>query len=235
MPSSTAKKFFLQTLLVKDNISCMIPKEKADLLELLYRHSFKRSETPITLASGQQSHFYILKDGSLTSSGMELIGHLVYRAIKDLEASAIGGLAMGAVFIALPTAMVARKEGKELDVFLVRKELKGHGIPRLIEGPVKAGDKVVIVDDVMTTGGSVLKAIRVAKDSGLIVIKVVVLVDRQAGGREAVEGLGVPVEAIFTIDDFLRLDNEKQRKDKATPRERAVSRQSRKSNAVVQG
>ncbi|HHT9120652.1 MAG TPA: orotate phosphoribosyltransferase [Candidatus Hypogeohydataceae bacterium YC41] len=182
----------------------------AELLRLLYELSFRESGTPITLASGRKSNYYICKDAQLSSKGMGLVGDIVYEKIKELNVHAVGGLETGAVFIAFPTAMVARTKGKELNVFVVRKELKGHGIPKKIEGKVEKGDKVVVVDDVMTSGESVLKAINAAKEFGLDVVKVIVLVDRQEGGKEVIEETGIPIEAIFTMEEILQLHDERQ-------------------------
>ncbi|MDY6862629.1 MAG: phosphoribosyltransferase family protein, partial [Thermodesulfobacteriota bacterium] len=125
------------------------------------------------------------------------------QAVCMLPISAIGGPTLGVDPIAYATAFLSTKIGKPLNAFVVRKESKRHGRGKWIEGGVKAGDRVAIVDDVITTGKSTIKAIRHSRSDDLKVIKVVVLVDRGEGGKENIEKEGLEVESIFTIKDFL--------------------------------
>lgn len=196
------------------------------LLDLLFALSFKHTDKPVfTLSSGRESACYIECQMALnTGRGMELVGQRVYQLIEPLGADAIGGLMSGADAIAYPTAMTAHNKGKNLNVFRVRKTPKEHGMGKTIEGPVKRGDRVVIVDDVVTTGDSTLKAIKAAQEAGLTILKVIILVDRRAGGKEKIEDTGISTEAIFTIDDFSKLQHEKQTENKRTPKERVISR-----------
>lgn len=134
-----------------------------------------------------------------------MIGHLFYDKVKALRIHAIGGLTLGADPIAFATAMVSGMQDDAINAFVVRKKAKEHGLMKWIEGNVHEGDKVVIVDDVVTTGQSTLEAIDRAVESHLSVIKAIALVDRKEGGRENIEKKGIPFESIFTRDDLMEL------------------------------
>ncbi|MDO8095020.1 MAG: phosphoribosyltransferase family protein, partial [Candidatus Brocadiales bacterium] len=125
--------------------------------------------------------------------------------VKPLHINAIGGLTLGADPIAFATAMVSGMKDDTINAFVVRKKAKEHGMMKWIEGNVREGDKVVVVDDVVTTGQSTIEAIDRARESNLNIIKAIALVDRQEGGRENIEMKGVPVESIFTRDDLMNL------------------------------
>jgi len=174
------------------------------LMELLRELSY--AEREVVLASGQRSNFYIdCKQTALTAEGHFLIGLLVHELLlrESPEVRAVGGLTMGADPIASAVATYSFAVGKPLDAFYVRKEPKGHGTQAWIEGDrrVPPGTKVAIVEDVCTTGGSSMKAIERARIHGLDVRRVVALVDRQEGGRAAVE-TEAPFSALFTREDF---------------------------------
>ncbi len=178
--------------------------ERARLLELLKRLSYERRE--VILASGKPSDFYIdCKQTVLTAEGHFLVGTLICDLVENLapEVRAIGGLTMGADPIASATATVSWHLGRPLDAFYVRKEPKGHGTQKWLEGDktVRPGTPVAIVEDVCTTGGSTLKAIERARLHGLEVRRVIALVDREEGGREAVEAV-VPFSSLFKKSDF---------------------------------
>ncbi len=178
-----------------------------ELVKMLYAKSFMYSkESVYKLASGRQSHFYVnCRPTTLHPKGMFLVGHLVFDAVKDLDIQGVGGLTFGADPVAMATAFVSYLEGKSLKAFSIRKEQKGHGIIKWVEGDMKQGERVVIVEDVVTTGGSTIKAIERARSEGLDVVKAVVLVDRQEGGLDAVKAHVASVEAIITIEDLMRL------------------------------
>lgn len=198
---------------------------KKRLLKLLYELSFKYSEEPIfNLAyKKEKSNYYIdAKKTTLSPEGMVLLGHIIYNMIADLEVDGIGGLTFGADPMAIGAAVIANSKGKRIKAFSVRQELKDHGTKQWIEGIVEPDDKVVIVDDVVTTGTSTLHAVEIAREAGLNVIKVIVLVDRQEGGRERIEEKGIDVEALFTKDDLIGLYNE--RRNKEIDSRRSVSR-----------
>ncbi|MBU6390971.1 MAG: orotate phosphoribosyltransferase [Planctomycetes bacterium] len=182
-------------------------KAEKRLLEILLKKSFKYSEEPIfKLVSGRMSNYYInCKTTTLDPEAMLLIGHLFYNKVKPLHINAIGGLTLGADPIAFATAMVSGMQDNAINAFVVRKKAKEHGMMKWIEGNVKEGDKVVIVDDVVTTGQSTIEAIDRARESNLSVAKAIALVDRQEGGRENIEKRNVPFESIFTRDDLIKL------------------------------
>lgn len=174
------------------------------LLELLRTLSY--AEREVVLASGLRSSFYIdCKQTTLTAEGHFLVGLLVHELVGRVapEARAIGGLTMGADPIASAVATYSFLAGKPLDAFYVRKEPKGHGTQAWIEGDktVVPGTPVVVVEDVCTTGGSSLKAVERARIHHLDVRHVVALVDRQEGGRDAVER-EVAFSSLFTRADF---------------------------------
>ena len=185
-------------------------KAKKRLLEILLEKSFQYSEKPIfKLASGKTSNYYInCKGTTLDAEAMNLIGHIFYNKIKTLRVNAIGGLTQGADPIAVATAMISGIIDDPINAFVVRKKAKEHGLKKLIEGDIHEGDKVVIVDDVITTGQSTIEAIENAKKEKLNIIKVIVLIDRQEGGRENIERQGVPFESVFTKDDLIKLYKE---------------------------
>ena len=165
---------------------------------------FQNEKEIFKLSSGKFSKYYIdCKNVIYNGYAMELVGALFYQAVYTLPISAIGGLTLGADPIAYATAFFSNRMGKKLNAFVVRKEPKTHGREKWIEGDVKAGDKVVIVDDVITTGESTIKAIKLSQRGGLNIIKVIVLIDRQEGGKENIEKEGLEVESIFTLKDFL--------------------------------
>ncbi|MDX9788668.1 MAG: orotate phosphoribosyltransferase [Desulfobacterales bacterium] len=178
---------------------------KQELLDLLCRKSFKFSEKPVfKLVSGRMSRFYVnCKPTAMDPRGMFLIGHLVFSAIKDLEVAGVGGLTFGADPVAMATAFVSGLEHKPIKAFSIRKAQKDHGIARWIEGDLAPGQKVVVIDDVATTGGSTIKAIERAQSEGLEVVRAVVLVDRQEGGLGHIQAHVPDVRAIITRDELI--------------------------------
>ena len=179
---------------------------KQELIELLCKKSFKYSEKPaFKLVSGKMSSFYVnCKPTTLSARGMFLVGHLIFEDIKDLDITGIGGLTFGADPIAVATAFASELKGKPINAFSIRKTQKDHGIVKWMEGDIKPGESVVIIDDVATTGGSTIKAIERACSEGLDVVKAVILVDRQEGGLENI-GQHVPdVSAIISRDELMK-------------------------------
>jgi orotate phosphoribosyltransferase len=155
------------------------------------------------LASGKESDIYVdLRKVTLNPRGAKLIGDLITDIIKERGVDAIGGLTMGADPIALATSMQALEAGVHINAFVVRKEKKAHGTMGWIEGPIEPGHKAVVVEDVITTGSSAIKAIERLKESGVNVDMVVAVLDRNEGGREAIEALGYPVQALLTREDL---------------------------------
>jgi len=177
------------------------------LLELLDERAFRVNEVePFTLASGRKSPYYIdCKAVTLDPEGLNLIGALVYELLKPAEVSAVGGLTLGADPVALATAMHSATRHQRLRAFIVRKEPKTHGTRRWIEGELPAGTRVAIVDDVVTSGGSIITAAERARDAGLVPVLAVAVVDREEGAAAAIESIGVPFRAVVTRCDLLAL------------------------------
>jgi len=177
------------------------------LLHLIYHKSFRHEATPVfKLASGRTSRYYIdCKKVTLDPEGATLIGRIIFDRVKSLHPQGIGGLTLGADPIALAVALTSHAKGQPIPAFIIRKEPKGHGTEAWIEGGLPKGSGVVVVEDVVTTGESAKKAIERLKAHGCKILKVVALVDRQEGGREAIEADGHPLESLFTVDDFLTL------------------------------
>src|SRR5262249_48213139 len=150
------------------------------LLALLVKHSYRYDPTgSFLLASGKRSSYYVdCRATTMRSEAFDLVGAVVGAQLpRDVEA--LGGLTLGADPIAPATASYCTGHGRPLAYFIVRKEAKGHGLGKRIEGPVRAGTKVAVIDDVVTTGSSTVEAIMRCKEAGLILAAVVVLVDRQ--------------------------------------------------------
>ena len=182
---------------------------KQKLIEILREKSFKYSSRPTyRLVSGRMSRFYVnCKPTTLNPKGMFLVGHLVFDSIKDLRVDGIGGLTFGADPIAVATAFVSELKQQPVSAFSIRKTQKGHGIIKWVEGDIHSGQRVVVIDDVATTGGSTIKAIERARSEGLDVVKAVILVDRQEGGLENIRKHVEDVAAIITRDELIEPQN----------------------------
>jgi orotate phosphoribosyltransferase len=183
---------------------------KSKLLALLREKSVAHGD--FTLASGAKSTYYIdCRLTTLDPQGAWLVGQVMHSLIQSeaaargLRIDAVGGLTMGADPIALSTAMYSfySKDPQAFGSFVVRKAPKAHGRTKLIEGNFKAGDAVVVLDDVVTRGDSTITAINAVINEGGKVAFVAVLVDRQQGGREKIESLGYRVLSAFQRDDLL--------------------------------
>lgn len=177
------------------------------LVRLIHDKAFKYNEEPVfKLVSGRMSNYYFnCKTVTLHPEGMYLIGNIVFDMIRDSGARGIGGLTLGADPIADAVAYTSFVRNSPVEAFVIRKTAKAHGTMQWIEGNMAAGDKVAIVDDVITTGKSTIEALTKAKDAGLDIVKVIALVDRQEGGRENIEATGHTVEAIITREEVMRL------------------------------
>jgi orotate phosphoribosyltransferase len=179
--------------------------DRERLKEIIIELSYEKRN--VVLASGRTSDFYF--DGKQTTlhpEGGYLTGKLFFEAIRDVEGvEGVGGLTLGADPIATATSVVSFLEGKPIPGFIIRKEPKGHGTGAWLEGRknLKPGARVVIVEDVVTSGGSSLKAISRAEEEGLTVLGVVTLVDREEGGRENIEKQGYWLKSIFTKAEIL--------------------------------
>lgn len=194
---------------------------KKRLMDIVISRTFRFSKEPsFQLASGRRSSFYFnCKPTTLNAEGMYLTGNLLYGMIKEergWSVKGVGGLTLGADPIACAVAYTAYTQGEPFEAFVVRKEPKKHGTMQWIEGAVQKGDKVLIVEDVLTTGDSSKKAIERARESGLLVAGVLALIDRQEGGREAIEAMGLPFRALFTKEEILKAFQTKTESGKDT-------------------
>jgi len=162
------------------------------LIEMILERSFQiRDHPPFKLTSGKLSKYYInCKTVTLSPEGKHLIGNIFFDKIHEIHnvrIDAVGGLITGACPIVDAISMVSYEKGRPIKAFYVREERKGHGTGRKVEGDIHKGDRVIIVDDVITTGRSTIKAIEDAKEENLEVLGAIVLVDREEGGREEIE------------------------------------------------
>ena len=178
---------------------------KAELIDMLCRKSFKYSKEPIyKLVSGRMSQFYVnCKPVTLCARGMFLAGHLLYEEIKDDDVTGVGGLTFGADPLAVATAFASELKSKPINAFSIRKTRKDHGMIRWIEGDVQPDERVAIIDDVATTGGSTIKAIERARSEGLEVVRAVIFVDRQEGGLENIRQHVPNVTSVITRDELV--------------------------------
>jgi orotate phosphoribosyltransferase len=177
---------------------------RARLVEMLAARSARRGQ--FTLASGRQSTLYI--DARLTTmspDGLALIGPtaLVVIARAGWEPNAVGGLTLGADPVSYAIAYASAATPRPVRAFTVRKEAKAHGTGRLIEGPYREGDRVVVIEDVITTGGSAIRAIEAIRAAGGTPIGVLAVVDREEGGRESIEAQGLRVESLATAGEIV--------------------------------
>jgi orotate phosphoribosyltransferase len=175
--------------------------DRQRLIELFRQHALKFGD--FTLASGKKSTYYL--DGrliTLHAEGLRLISDGVLETLVDIDFTAVGGMSRGADPIVGGVLAVAGQRGRPLVGFLVRKEAKEHGTKRAVEGPVEPGSTVVIVEDVITTGGSALDAIDRVKELGCRVACVVGVCDRLQGGAEAFAARDVPFQSLLTIRDL---------------------------------
>ena len=155
------------------------------------------------LRSGAHSSFYLdCRQVTLDSEGAYLVASLMLAKIEGLAVQAVGGPALGAVPIVGAVCALAHAQGRHLSGFFVRKEAKDHGMGNLVEGSVSEGTRVVMVEDTVTTGGEMLRAIDAVRRCGCEIALALWIVDRGAGALHAVREQGIPAEALFTLDDL---------------------------------
>ncbi|HPJ96484.1 MAG TPA: orotate phosphoribosyltransferase [Syntrophales bacterium] len=178
---------------------------KLRLIEIVLEKSFQyRDNPPFTLASGKQSNYYFnCKPTTLDPEGMNLIGKVLFRMLKDAPITAAGGLTLGADPIANALAVISFQEGKPIKSFTVRKETKDHGTKSKIEGTLQKGERIVVLDDVITTGGSTITAIEAVREAGLVIDRVVAFIDREEGGRENILKYVDRVDAVLTRTEVM--------------------------------
>jgi len=181
-------------------------EKRSRLIEIIRDVSLTSGEG-ITLASGRTSTFYFnMKPTMMSAEGAHLIASLVLDNVRDIDADLIGGLEMGAVPLAASVAAVSQAVDRPLNAFFVRKAAKDHGTQSLIEGLPKddtmAGKRVIIIEDVTTTGGSSIKAAEVLRSQGAEILRVVTIVDREEGAFDAFAAEGLELSPILRASDF---------------------------------
>lgn len=180
---------------------------RARLADIIAKRSFGRGE--ITLASGRKSDFYFnLKPTMMDPEGAALLAELTFESLKDYALDYVGGLEMGAVPLAGAIAQLSWMRGHPIAAFFVRKKPKEHGARLAVEGLAKGetlqGKRVVIVEDVTTTGGSAIKAADAVRDAGGEVALVITMVDREEGATETFRDAGIPFRSLYKASEFLR-------------------------------
>ena len=183
-----------------------IRQVKERLIEIVLERSFQYSEDPpFTLVSGRKSNYYFnCKPTTLDPEAMNLIGELLFAMLAETDVTAAGGLTLGADPIANALSVISFQKGKPIRSFVVRRDAKDHGTKRSIEGNVQPGDRVVILDDVITTGGSTIAAILRAREAGLAIDRVIALIDREEeNGRENIAAHVARVEAVLTRTEIM--------------------------------
>lgn len=171
------------------------------LMELIRERALQFGD--FTLVSGKKSTYYLDgKQVTLSAEGLLQISYGLLDLLQDVDYTGFGGMSIGADPVVGGVLTAAATQGKELQGFMVRKEAKGHGTKKYVEGPVKPGDHVVIVDDVVTTGGSAIQSVDRVEEFGCKVVHAVGIVDRLQGGRAAFEARGIPFSVLLTVEDF---------------------------------
>jgi len=172
---------------------------KEELLELIKKWGYRKGD--FTLSSGKKSEHYVnCKPIILTGRGLTLTSLLM---LKEVETSVVAGLTLGADPLVCGVSLVSALDGRLVNALIIRKEPKGYGTASQIEGqlPVK-GSKITVLEDVVTTGGSSIKAVNVLRDQGYVVDRVVSIVDRQEGGKDAMIEANLELRSLFTIEDL---------------------------------
>ena len=179
---------------------------KARLAAVLFEKSYLAGD--FTLTSGRKSDYYFdCRQSSLNPEGAHLIGLIFFHMLRDMDVKAVAGMTMGADPLVTATSLAAFAEGRPLPALIVRKTPKGHGTGRSVEGlaNVSQGDRVVMLEDVVSTGGSVVKACELVKEAGLVPVCVFCILNREEGAAETIEAAGYPLRSIFTRNELLAL------------------------------
>jgi orotate phosphoribosyltransferase len=175
-------------------------EQRQVLLHLLAERAYRHGS--FTLASGRTSNHYVnCKPVSLSGQGLALLSAQMLELV-EAEAAAVAGLTLGADPLVSGVAQAAALAGRSLDALIVRKEAKGHGTGAWLEGPLPAaGSRITVLEDVVTTGGSSLKAVHQLREAGYVVERVVTIVDRQEGGQAAMEAAGLDLRSLFLLEE----------------------------------
>ncbi|MGC9975921.1 MAG: orotate phosphoribosyltransferase [Syntrophales bacterium] len=185
----------------------ILDEMKPRLAEIILERSFQyRDNPPFTLASGKTSNYYFnCKTTTMDPEGMYLIGNILFEMLVDAGITAAGGLTLGADPMANALSLISYQKGKPIKSFAVRKDVKDHGTKKGIEGNVVPGERVAILDDVITTGGSTITAIEITREAGLKVNRAIALIDREEGGRENIRKYIDRVDSVLTRSDIMSL------------------------------
>lgn len=197
----------MTTITAADNQSGALALRRSTVFDLIRRRSFGLRK--VKLASGRESDFYFdLKPTMLAPEGAAFLPELILPTLEGLGVGYVGGLAMGAVPLVSVVAAASCWRGRPLPAFFVRKAVKDHGTQRLLEGlgpgESLAGQRVAVLEDVTTTGGSALEAVRAVQEAGATVAIVLSVVDREEGAAEFYAAQGLRFDAIFRAGEFLR-------------------------------
>ena len=179
---------------------------KRRLARLLVEKSYREGD--FVLASGRRSDYYFdCRVTALHAEGSWLIGTLFNHMLSEMDIKGVGGMTMGADPLVAATTVISHEQGRPLDGLLVRKEAKGHGTGQFVEGlgNFHTGDRVAMLEDVVTTGGSLLKACDRVRDAGLSIVAVCAILDREEGGREKLREAGYDLLALFTRAELVAL------------------------------
>jgi len=189
-------------------LMCAMDKRSGDLglrnklFALLKERAFRRGR--VVLASGRESDFYFdMKPAMLDPEGAGLLAELILQEIQGIKADCIGGIEMGAVPLIAPVAMRSPDFGRHLPGFFVRKAVKDHGTKKRVDGADIAGKTVVILEDVTTTGGSAMDAVKAVQDAGAKVALVLSILDRGEGAADLYAKAGIPFKSLFRAEEFL--------------------------------
>ena len=177
---------------------------KQQLARLLLRLSYKEGD--FTLTSGKKSDYYFdCKQTALHAEGGYLIGRLFFEMLKEYDVDGVGGMTLGADPLITGVTVVSHLEGRPLPGFIIRKQSKGHGTDQYLEGLANfsEGDKVVLLEDVCTTGGTLITAAQRVRDAGLDIVGVLAVLDREEGGKEKLKEAGLELNSIFTRQELL--------------------------------
>ena len=178
---------------------------KQELMDLLIENSLKVSDhEEFLLASGKRSRYYIdCKATLLHPKGLSLVGRVMWDFVKEKAPDLVGGMTLGSDPITMSTVIAAENDGVEVFPLIVRKEAKSHGTQKWVEGTFKEGMKIVVFDDVFTTGGSTLKAIEKLQEAGVEVIEAIAMIDREEGSEENFAKKAIKHRALFKISELL--------------------------------
>ncbi len=196
----------MKTLTGKDENDSVVRARAGNLLEIMSKRSVKFGD--FTLASGKKSDFFVdCKQSILTAEGHAEVGRVMFSAMRAMypDVRVVAGVVLGGCPLASAVSFRSALDGALINALYVRKERKDHGSGQLVEGKEASppGTRVVLLEDVITTGGSSLKSVGVLREEGYEVAGIIALVDRLEGGREAIEAAGIPLYSVFTKSDFL--------------------------------